>query len=80
MRALGLGGGALRPGEPADFIVADLDDPSIAGCNAEDLMANAVFSMERTAIRETWVNGEPLRLDFEGALPAFRAAMRRLWG
>ena len=80
MRALGLGGGGLRPGEPADFIVADLDDPSIAGCNAEDLMANAVFSMERTAIRETWVNGEPLRLDFEGALPAFRAAMRRLWG
>ena len=80
MRALGLGGGALRPGEPADFIVADLDDPSIAGCNADDLMANAVFSMERTAIRETWVNGEPLRLDFEGALPAFRAAMRRLWG
>src|SRR5437868_5773672 len=80
MRALGLGGGGLRPGEPADFIVADLDDPSIAGCNADDLMANAVFSMERTAIRETWVNGEPLRLDFEGALPAFCAAMRRLWG
>ena len=44
------------------------------------VMANAVFSMERTAIRETWVNGEPLRLDFEGALPGFRAAMRRLWG
>src|SRR2546422_6298956 len=47
---------------------------SIAGCNGDDLMANAVFSMERTAIRETWVNGEPLRLDFEGALPGFRAA------
>src|SRR5437868_5125230 len=80
MRSLGLGGGALRPGEPADFIVVDLDDPSIAGCNGDDLMANAVFSMERTAIRETWVNGEPLRLDFDGALPGFRAAMRRLWG
>jgi len=24
--------------------------------------------------------GEPLRLDFEGALPGFRAAKRRLWG
>jgi formimidoylglutamate deiminase len=80
MRSLGLGGGALRPGERADFIEVDLEDPSIAGCNREDLMANAVFSMERTAIRQTWVDGEPLRLDFEGALPAFRAAMRRLWG
>ena len=80
MRALGLGGGALRPGEPADFIVVDLDDPSIAGANADDLMAAAVFGMERTAIRETWVGGERLPLDFESALPSFRAAMRRLWG
>ena len=80
MRSLGLRGGALRPGEPADFIVVDLDDPSIAGANAEDLMSNVVFAMERTAIREIWVRGEPLRLDLEGALPAFRAAMRRLWG
>jgi formimidoylglutamate deiminase len=80
MRSLGLPGGALRPGDPADFIAVDLDDPSIAGANAADLMSNVVFAMERTAIRETWVRGEPLRLDFEGALPAFRAAMRRLWG
>ena len=80
MRSLGLPGGALRPGEPADFIAVDLDDPSIAGANAGDLMSHVVFAMERTAIRETWVAGAPLRLDFEGALPAFRAAMRRLWG
>jgi formimidoylglutamate deiminase len=80
MRSLGLPGGALRPGEPADFIAVDLDDPSIAGANAEDLMANVVFAMERTAIRGTWVGGEPLRIDLEGALPRFRAAMRRLWG
>jgi formimidoylglutamate deiminase len=80
MRSLGLGGGLLRPGDQADFIVVDLDDPSIAGANRDDLMANVVFSMERTAIRETWVRGEPLRLDFAAALPAFRAAMRRLWG
>src|SRR5438876_3124565 len=80
MRSLALGGGALRPGEPADFISVDLDDPSIAGANWDDLMANVVFSMERTAIHQTWVRGEPLRLDFEGALPAFLTAMRRLWG
>src|SRR4051812_4388483 len=80
MRSLGLAGGALRPGDPADFVVVDLDDPSIAGADEHDLMANVTFSMERTAIRETWVLGERLPLDFEGALPAFRATMRRLWG
>ena len=79
MRSLGLPGGALRPGEPADFVVVDLDDPSIAGAGAEDLMAHAVFSMERTAIVETRVAGEALRLDFDGARPAFLAALRRLW-
>jgi hypothetical protein len=35
--------------------------------------------MERTAVREVRVGGEPLRLDFHSALPAFRKAMRRLW-
>jgi formimidoylglutamate deiminase len=80
MRSLGLGGGGLRPGEPADFVAVDLDDPSIAGSNADDLMANVAFCMERTALRGTWVGGEPLALDFERALPPFRAAMRRLWG
>ncbi len=43
-------------------------------------MANVVFCMERTALRGTWVGGEPLSMDFERALPPFRAAMRRLWG
>src|SRR5205823_6220104 len=49
MRSLGLPGGALRAGEPADFVIADLDDPSSAGASAADLMAGVVFSMERTA-------------------------------
>jgi len=80
MRALGLAGGALRPGEPADFVVVDLEDPSIAGANADDLVPNVVFSAERTAIRETWVAGERLEIDLDAALPSFRAAMRRLWG
>jgi formimidoylglutamate deiminase len=80
MRSIGLQGGALRPGEPADFIVVDLDDPSIAGASEEDLMANVVFSMERTAIVETRVAGAALQLDFAAARPAFEKAMRRLWG
>jgi cytosine/adenosine deaminase-related metal-dependent hydrolase len=80
MRSLGIAGGALRPGEPADFIAVDLSDPSIAGANADDLMANVTFSMERTAIHGTWVAGEKPANDLEAALPPFRAAMRRLWG
>ena len=79
MRSLGLPGGALRPGEPADFLVVDLDDPSIASAAAEDLAARLVFSMERTAIRAVHVAGRPLLLDTTAALPGFRAALRRLW-
>jgi formimidoylglutamate deiminase len=79
MRSLGLRGGSLQPGEPADFVEVDLDDPSIAGANGEDLMANLVFSLERTALRGTYVAGRKLELDFESALPGFKKAMRRLW-
>jgi formimidoylglutamate deiminase len=79
MRSLGLSGGTLSAGEAADFIEVDLDDPSIAGANAADLMANIVFSLERTAVRATYVAGRKLELDFQGALPGFKAAMRRLW-
>ncbi len=79
MRSLGLPGGALRPGEPADFVVVDLGDPSIAGAAEDDLMAQVVFSMERTALVETYVAGVALTLDFDAARPAFVAAMRRLW-
>ena len=84
MRALGLPGGALRVGEPADFLTADLDDPSIAGAAAEDLLSTVVFSMERTAIREVHVAGAAIVRDGRTGheaqvVPAFRAAMRRLW-
>jgi formimidoylglutamate deiminase len=79
MRSIGLPGGGLRPKEPADFIVVDLDDPSIAGCNADDLMANVTFCMERTAILDTYVAGARLSVELASALPAFRDAMRRLW-
>ena len=80
MRSLGLPGGALRPGEPADFIVADLDDPSLAGCAEDDLAAAAVFALERTALRGTYVAGERIEADGELIVREFRAAMARLWG
>jgi formimidoylglutamate deiminase len=84
MSALGLAGGALRQGEPADFLVVDLDDPALAGAGADDLAAAAVFGMQRTAIRDVYVGGRPIvREGRTGAeaqvVGAFRAAMRRLW-
>jgi hypothetical protein len=34
-----------------------LDDPSIAGASAEDLLPAVVFSLSRAAVRETAVGG-----------------------
>lgn len=85
MHSIGLTGGSLRPGEPADFIVVDLDDPSIAGASADDLATAVTFGLERSAIREVWVGGERIvengRTGQEDVvIPRFRQAMQRLWG
>jgi formimidoylglutamate deiminase len=89
MAALGLEGGRLAPGEPADFVLVDPDDPSIAGAEPETLLATLVFGMSPGAVRSTFVAGEPIVEDGwappgrpTGAelLRDFRAAMRTLWG
>ncbi len=54
------GGGKLEPGAPADFFTVDLDDLSIAGCDAEDLLANIVFSLSKTAVRDVVVAGKQI--------------------
>ncbi len=89
MASLGLPGGRLAPGEPADFVLLDLDDPSIAGTAPDALLAAIVFGGSTRAIRATYVAGEPLveggratpgRVPEERILEEFRAAQRRLWG
>jgi formimidoylglutamate deiminase len=55
--SIGFNGGKLEPGAPADFFTVDLDDPSIAGAATEDLLANIVFSLARTAVRDVVVGG-----------------------
>ncbi len=50
-------GGRLDVGRPADFFAVDLDDPSIAGADAESLMTNIVFSLQRTAIGDVYIAG-----------------------
>jgi formimidoylglutamate deiminase len=56
--SIGFDGGNLEPGAPADFFTIDLDDPSIAGSTTENLLANVVFSLSRTAIRDVVVGGK----------------------
>ena len=57
------GGGRLAAGAPADFFTVDLDDLSIAGCSTDDLLANIVFSLARTAIRDVVVAGKQVVKD-----------------
>jgi formimidoylglutamate deiminase len=58
--SIGFDGGKLEAGAPADFFTVDLDDLSIAECAVEDLLANIVFSLSRTAIRAVVVAGRQI--------------------
>lgn len=83
--SIGAHAGEFEPGRAADFFTVDLDDPSVAGTGAEDLLPAIVFSLSRAAVRETAVGG---RLVVEsGRHPAqdeivsrFNALQKRLWG
>jgi formimidoylglutamate deiminase len=89
MASLGVPGGRLSPGDPADFVALDLDDPSIAGVAPDALLAAVVFAASPRAVLDTWVAGEPVIAD-RAAAPGrasdararagFREALRRLWG
>jgi formimidoylglutamate deiminase len=57
-RSLGVPSGELKPGSCADFFTIDLNDVSIAGHSAEDLLPMIVFSLNREAIRDVIVGGQ----------------------
>lgn len=61
--SIGFDGGSLEPGAPADFFTVDLDDPSVAGSTPENLLANIVFSLSRTAIKDVVVAGKRIVAD-----------------
>ena len=72
-----LGGGATD----GDYITVDLHDPSIAGAPDE---FSAVFSLERTAIRDVFVGGNQIIRDGRHALQEeivgrFVKVQERLW-
>ena len=56
-------GGLIEPGAPADFFTIDLDDPSIAGSTPGNLLANVVFSLCRTAVKDVIVGGRRIVAD-----------------
>jgi formimidoylglutamate deiminase len=84
-RSLGLNAGDLAEGSLADFFTIDLDDLSIAGHSGGDLLPLAVFSLNRSAIRDVVVNGRwvvrdgrhPLQ---EEIVSRYKGLHGKLWG
>jgi formimidoylglutamate deiminase len=83
-KSLGQSVGELAVGKPADFVGIDLDDLSVAGASPETLVANVVFSLERTALKDVYVGGRcvvangrhPLQ---ESITAEFREVQEQLW-
>jgi formimidoylglutamate deiminase len=59
-RSIAAQAGSFEPGSAADFFAVDLEDPSVAGASAEDLLPAVVFSLSRAAVREVFVGGRPV--------------------
>ena len=83
-RSIGASGGLIEAGQPADFFTVALDDPSIAGASAADLLSSIVFSLSRAAIREVVVGGRPVvsegqHLIQEEVVERFSDLQKRLW-
>ncbi len=77
-------GGTLAPGCPADFFTVDLDDPSIAGASADDLLSNVVFSLSKNAVKDVVVGGRRIVADGrheqqEEIVEKFKTLQRKLW-
>jgi formimidoylglutamate deiminase len=84
-RALGVPSGELKPGSCADFFTVDLDDISIAGHSAEDLLPMIVFSLNREAIRDVVVGGRLVVRDRKHArqdeiVLRYRDVHQKVWG
>jgi formimidoylglutamate deiminase len=82
-KSIGFNKGQLEPGTPADFFTVDLDDPSIAGSSPDDLLANIVFSLSRTAVRDVVVAGRTIvedgrHQDQESIVEEFNKLVHRL--
>jgi formimidoylglutamate deiminase len=82
-RSLGIGSGRIAAGEPADFVLVDLEHPGLAGWNNATLGAQLALSAPSAIVRDVWVGGVPrLRDGRHDALPqaqrAFTEVSRRV--
>ena len=83
-KSLGVSVGELAVGKPADFVGIDLYDLSVAGASPETLVANVVFSVERTAVKEVYVGGRCVVADGchplqESITAEFNGVLHELW-
>ncbi len=82
--SLGASGGVLEAGRPADFFTVALDDPSLAGADAESMLDHIVFAAERSAVRDVAVGGKFVVRDGrhqmqEEIVREFTRVQRELW-
>lgn len=63
--SLGLPVGRLAPDAWADAVTYDLNDPSLAGCDDDSLLAAIVFSADSRAVRDVFVGGVRVVADGE---------------
>jgi formimidoylglutamate deiminase len=83
-RSIGADAGEFVPGSAADFFTVDLNDASIAGASAEDLLPSIVFSLSRAAVRDVCVGGRLVIEDGRHAahdriVSRFAALQQKLW-
>ncbi|MGA2213522.1 MAG: formimidoylglutamate deiminase [Bryobacteraceae bacterium] len=82
--SIGAAGGKLEVDGAADFFTVDLNDVSIAGADRGSLASHIVFALERTAVREVFVNGDRVidqgrHGQHEQIIQEFAGLQRRLW-
>jgi formimidoylglutamate deiminase len=83
-RSIAAPGGTLTAGRAADFFTVDLNDPSIAGAQEQDLLPAVVFALTRAAVREVVVGGQLIVQSGQHAaqeeiIERFKALQTRLW-
>jgi formimidoylglutamate deiminase len=84
-RSLKVDAGELEEGKLADYVTVALDDLSLAGNSAADLLPVVVFAMNRTAVRDVAVNGRMILQDGhhqheEEIVARYKRVHARVWG
>jgi formimidoylglutamate deiminase len=82
--ALGCESGEMLPGQLADFFTVELDDISIAGWTADDLLSTIIFGMRTAAVADVCVGGKWIVRDHRHAqqheiLNQYQEVARKVW-